>query len=444
LPDDLPPIPDGQPGTVIPDMTPEPVPTGPPARRTVPQAEPELPTGPMLSEDYGAGGQTYVCGFCGDPTCVAETHWFGTFEFTALMRNRSRTVTVSNTLSFTPTEDSSGNQIDNVATLTPALSSDNAYFDFEPGMRTTMGRYLGRDVDGRGHTLEFTFFGFNSWDEQNSVQGVTQSLPPTPPTSFETPNNVPVTAGNLVSFFNGGSIGNESFSDFARGFDNAMLHSIEASSELYNFEFNRRIRRGTGRDQLVYYPGRGWAARQQTSFRPSALIGARVIKFRDDFDFFSSGVLTTPFETTDFSGAYMVQTDNILAGGQIGGDLSYITPTWNVGVQGKAGLYANFAQQNTQVVVRDASIFKAGLDPQSDAFLSASDQVTSFVGELSFNGGYRLTPYLSMIGSWNMMWMTGMVLAPEQFQINVPTIPQIRHDGFVYLQGMTVGFEYVY
>ena len=75
---------------------------------------------------------------------------------------------------------------------------------------------------------------------------------------------------------------------------------------------------------------------------------------------------------------------------------------------GTAGLYGNHVSQ--QVFIRNST---NNLPPYS----TRSDEA-AFVGDLNVTGLYRLTSHLSLRGGFQMLWLSGVALAPNQTQNN--------------------------
>lgn len=134
-------------------------------------------------------------------------------------------------------------------------------------------------------------------------------------------------------------------------------------------------------------------------------------------------------------GNYSVATQNRLYGGQVGLDaLLFDGPCWRVNAVGKAGIYGNSSDQ----VTRTAGI--GGALP----FINYTGNQTSFVGEFGVNAGYRMTDNLTLIGGYNLLWVNGVALAPDQLAAtNIATgVGTLANNGNVLYHGVNVGLEY--
>lgn len=111
------------------------------------------------------------------------------------------------------------------------------------------------------------------------------------------------------------------------------------------------------------------------------------------------------------TGFYTMDTDNHLYGFQVGADgLLMARGPLEISAISKAGIYGNSANQHFH------SDFPVGA---FDVNQTLGDDLTSFVGEVQINGQYQLTNNVSIQGGYQMMWISGVALAPDQ----IGTIP---------------------
>ena len=109
---------------------------------------------------------------------------------------------------------------------------------FRPGVRSTVGRYLGRDAKNRDHSVEFTFLGFSNW---RASDGITAVSP-------------------------GGIFSNVDPSNATPVFTGSNSQTFAEASLFDSYELNYRIDRRPKRDQMIYTRDSTWI-RQATPSR---------------------------------------------------------------------------------------------------------------------------------------------------------------------------------
>jgi hypothetical protein len=139
----------------------------------------------------------------------------------------------------------------------------------------------------------------------------------------------------------------------------------------------------------------------------------------------------------DFGGAasHSVETRNRLYGGQVGVDVDLFDgPAWQINAVAKAGIYGNTATQVTRTVGVGGAL----------PFITFSDNQTCFVGEFGVNAGYHLTDRLTLIAGYNLLWVNGLALAPEQLaNTNISTgVGALATNGNLLYHGVNLGLEY--
>jgi len=135
-------------------------------------------------------------------------------------------------------------------------------------------------------------------------------------------------------------------------------------------------------------------------------------------------------------GSYNIQAGNHLIGGQLGVRLRRTVNRLGWELTGKAGVYANDAEQSQSVI--DFPLFP--LRPTT----SAQGGNTAFVGEINFSGIYRLTDVWSAKVGYNVIWIEGLALASDQLDFNFATSPsgnQLHASGGLLLHGVNLGLE---
>ena len=144
--------------------------------------------------------------------------------------------------------------------------------------------------------------------------------------------------------------------------------------------------------------------------------------------------------SADFGGvaSHNVATNNTLLGGQLGVDavLWDFGPNWSLTGIAKAGVFGNDA---------DALTTTTGIGGALPLVAVTSGQA-SFLGEIGLNARYRWTDRLTLIGGYNLLWITGVALAPEQLATtNVVTgIAAVNSDGTLFYHGANLGLEYAW
>jgi hypothetical protein len=133
--------------------------------------------------------------------------------------------------------------------------------------------------------------------------------------------------------------------------------------------------------------------------------------------------------------AHSVATQNRLYGGQIGLDaLLFDGECWYVNAVGKVGIFGNSADQ----VTRTTNI--GGALP----FITYTGNQTSFVGEFGVNAGYRMSERWSLLAGYNLLWINGVAVAPDQLAAtNLTTgVGTLATNGNLFYHGVNVGLEY--
>jgi len=130
-----------------------------------------------------------------------------------------------------------------------------------------------------------------------------------------------------------------------------------------------------------------------------------------------------------------VWTRNDLYGGQLGARWRCCHGGWSWEATGKGGLYGNSEGEKQTVV--DFPNFP--LRPLT----SGSGSTLSFVGELNLSGIYQLNDVWGIRAGYNVMWIEGVALAPDQldFSFTSTSGSQIQRNGGIFLHGVNIGLE---
>ena len=300
------------------------------------------------------------------------------------------------------------------------LTTDAPGFKYEPGMRITLGRYLGRDNRNRDHLWEFTYLGLNDWESSAAV-GIDQNV-------FE----------NAFLF-----LGPNPSGDFP-AFNFALNHSYTYTSDLNSFELNRKLRFRLGRDRILLNPDGEWQRECTPGWTPSFFGGVRAMQVDENFTFVSLGGRFDDdnnfiFVPEEENARYEIQTNNELVGLQIGTELYEQHCNWSFGVRAKLGGLVNFANQKSFLQI-------TSLENPIDfpAFREASDTQLSFLAELGIVASYQLKPNVALRASYDFMYLQGLALGPQQHQFNFAAPPKLVSGNHILYDGASAGLEIVW
>jgi Putative beta barrel porin-7 (BBP7) len=135
-------------------------------------------------------------------------------------------------------------------------------------------------------------------------------------------------------------------------------------------------------------------------------------------------------------GTYNVRTTDDLFGAQLGARLRRSRGRFGCEATGKAGIFGNDAQENQSVT--DFPNFP--LRPN----VSSSRGEVAFVGETNLSAFYRLTDVWNLRAGYSVMWIEGLALAPDQLDFNFAASPsgnQLHNGGGMFLHGVNFGLE---
>lgn len=283
----------------------------------------------------------------------------------------------------------------------PALLGDENTLDigldlgYEPGLRSTLGRYLGRDARNRNHSVEFTFLGLAHWQFGQSITAET--------------------AGTLTQVIDPLAV--------VPVFDDSDFQGFTQSSDFNSYEVNYRIERRLGRDRMVYTRDSCWVREATPALLCSAFAGIRVAIVNERINWTASNVLG--------NGSYVVVTHNNMVGPQVGADLFYERAYWRAGMRTQMGGLVNWASQSTTVRI---------LTDSRDEFVK--DHTLAFVGGFSFIGEYRFRPSFGLRVSYDLLWATDLALAQNQINFFPSTPPEISASHSLFFQGVSLGLEW--
>ena len=359
------------------------------------------------------------CEVCRDGYCCPPD-WYLEEGVRVLWRGRTRRIGLSFQLQFTP---------DFTPYLNgPQMTTRSANFDIAAGYYATVGHYLGRDAENRDHFVEFGYWGMNSWHERQEVVGRRV---------IEFGNAF----GNLFS-----PIGQTPgvFDTPVGGFNRVDRHIITYDSDIQNLELNVWFRPRGRHDRLVLHPNGRWRRECQPEHYISYVIGMRGVAIDEEFGFFGRGIIDDAGGgSSQVDGDYIIRTTNRMFGFQVGGDIMQRNVRWAWGVRGKAATMINFADQRSRVVTRAAYIDPfVTTDLDETRFVRKDD--LSVLGEIGIEGTYKIHPQVVIRMAYDWMWITGLALAPEQFQTQVDPPDEVNVNGLGFYQGLTATLEWLF
>ncbi|MBU6221416.1 MAG: hypothetical protein KGR24_01560 [Planctomycetes bacterium] len=283
-------------------------------------------------------------------------------------------------------------------------------FNLAPGARITVGEYLGRDYLDRDRSLEMTYYGGLSFYQEDAYNAL--------PNSFII---VPLAQG--VPGFTGAQTLDSAY--------NSIFNSME-----WNYKLHRRL----GRDQLVMSPNGKWSRHAERAWLPALIVGTRVTNVNEMFRFTSRRNDADPSE---FGGNYLINTQNWLWGMNFGGELISQNEFYFWGLRGRATPSMSFTanQQNLSGVnnnVAPAPPFPGGSVSRAT---SAQQFAPGFVGDLSLFAGWNVTPNFALKAGYDFLWVAGIATATRQFDFN--NVGANPHDGGgqIFYNGLSFGCE---
>ena len=330
--------------------------------------------------------------------------WYTQQEFVMWLKNPPREFAIAN------------DQV-NAFQVRDQITTASSTFTFQPGARIVLGRNLGRDSRNRDQSIEFAFTGLFDWSTTYSLDAITQG-----------------SAGQAASLFStlggGGSIP-EGWSSL----DN-ITYTYEA--DFNSFELNLITRARPNRDQLVLRPDGSWARQASNSKLWTYEFGLRTILMNESFRYTGVGAFNSDGDPVAHSGDYTVRTHNGLFGLQGGATYDFQHENWEWGIRIKGGLFANFADRQSRVITNSQGVQTGGQAQDID------DETLTALLEGSMFVRYYLRPNLIVRASYDVLYLQGMALAPEQLGLGNQAFPPFNMGGDALLQGGFFGFESVW
>ena len=136
--------------------------------------------------------------------------------------------------------------------------------------------------------------------------------------------------------------------------------------------------------------------------------------------------------------SYNVRSTTNFFGAQIGGRGRMEWDRWAIDGWAKAALAGTAMSQSADPIV---SVFNPA--DQIRPARSATEGGVGFIGDININLSYRLNDAWRMRAGYNFIWLTGVALAPNQFDFGATNTAGtgLAGGGGVFLQGANLGLE---
>ena len=138
----------------------------------------------------------------------------------------------------------------------------------------------------------------------------------------------------------------------------------------------------------------------------------------------------------EFLVPYSVRTRNNMFGAQVGRRMRYTWQSWALEGWAKAGLLGN-SQQQLQAPLIDYTGF------QQRPAISTWGTGVGFIGDINLSAVYRLTDIWGVRVGYNLIWIDGLALAPNQFDFsnNSDSGRNLVSGGGIFMNGANLGLE---
>ncbi len=278
--------------------------------------------------------------------------------------------------------------------------------DADGSARLALGRFLFRDTKNRDHTAEMVVTGGAEWVDAGNMTA--SALPILIPDEL-------TARGTLPSF----ALADES--------------SYTYSSHFNSFEWNYNVTQRMRKDQMELTPGGTWVRKASPGWTQSYLAGLRYFELQEDFDWLASDIATIG---ANASGVMNVRTSNNLFGVQFGHGLTYETDRWNVSVFSKHGMYVNDARSTRDLTFTDNP------NGTADDFTGEGHENSlNYLLQAGVTGRYHIRPNISLRVGYELMYITGLALAPNEISFDGDRA-LAGTTGDVFYRGFTFGSEY--
>lgn len=355
---------------------------------------------------------TCCCERCGFGACCPEEWYFenGVRVLARIAPRNQRLLLDATPISHT---------VFNAADLSYGISA---------GYSGTLGHYLGHTSFNYDEYGEVSFWGLNQWD--NSAEVGARGRITTPSYSS--------TYGSLYMPFNQ-NIG---------GFNRVDDVTYDVRHRVNNVELNYWLRPRALADQMVLEQNGHWVRQCQPGWYWAHMVGLRAMFIDDGFGMHSRGVVQTGESSGTVTGDYVIDAHNSLLGFQVGGDLSYRACRWSLGTRYSVAPFINFANQQSEINSNGTADPLSTYGNFDHLRRTNDDTVAAAALNLGFTGSYRILPHLVLRAAYDLMWVPGLALAPDQLDFSLnpdisqnTTLAKLNTGGTVFYQGLTLGAD---
>lgn len=280
-------------------------------------------------------------------------------------------------------------------------------FNVAPGARATIGKSLGRDYLDRDRFFEFVYYGGMAYEDNDGWNAVGSNTLFTP------------------------------LAPRAAGFNAAESYATTLNSDFNSWEWNYKLRRRLGRDQLVMSPGGNWVRHAERGWLPALIVGTRLANVNEDFSLTSTRPGTS---TDDFGGRYTINAANWLLGLNLGGELVSQNEFYYWGLRGRAAPALSFADSSQAAVGVNTTAIGPNTPRTTNFATEATRTGAGFIGDLTLFAGWQITPNFSFQAGYDFLWVAGMATATRQFNLDQRDTNAIDVGGQTFYNGVSFGF----
>ena len=280
-------------------------------------------------------------------------------------------------------------------------------FDLAPGARITLGRSLGPDDVGRDRALEFIYYGGMQWAANDGWNAEKDGVLVTP-LNYTAPG------------FNGGD-----------------RYTTSLKSDFNSWEFNYKIRRRLGRDQMIMSPGGEWSRHAERGFLPGLIVGLRLAHINEFWNMQSSQLNPPPTPPAEFGGTYDITATNWLLGMNFGSELISQNEFFYWGLRGRAAPAMSFVSTHQTAVGVNTAATPATINFTADGTRTAP----GFIGDLTLMAGWNISPNFAVQIGYDFLWVAGIATATRQFNLDQRDTRALDAGGQTFYNGLSFGFN---
>jgi hypothetical protein len=142
------------------------------------------------------------------------------------------------------------------------------------------------------------------------------------------------------------------------------------------------------------------------------------------------------FDSAEGTTVYKVAAENNLYGLQLGGRYRRGSGPWSWETTAKAGVFANDMEQSQAPIIDFPDSLYRGRRGSSETEVAVA-------GDVNFTLSYEFCELWGLRAGYNLIWLDGVALAPDQLDFsNTPDSGrELDGDGVVFLHGINLGLE---